>query len=464
MNKKLLEVLSKKNKTHANILLELRSILKKIKPDSISIEFSAGLLLVNGLFSKDEINFFFKTLCDVFPTINYEKDNLYVRMLPATYETLLQMLNDDEEKIIKVIKENNSKPSGKTYNVALYNDLLEKLRKAYNFAPPGDQMTLLHLFGILYNDKLSKVSVQQLAIEVTGKKSLAVEINKGRKLSEYVDVKNVDIINNLGISALSELDFGEKIVFSKAEKLIFNKNNAIITNNERIYIYTNKDRDLKSILTGGYPCYFKCMDFEWKGSTWKDLTTSFYDWFIDQIGLLENDILKIKAKWSKQPIFVNKMMQNHIGPFKFGIYVNASRTVNQTWWQIIDVIKHLPKNYNTDSIIHIRYPSNVEPNDIIELIWKTEMNAFQDFLRGKGINEEKIKQSIPIIKRMNNIYRVLYPNYIFSNIDGEQDFKKAIKRIKKMSKYKYYANQYDYYLNLFIEFKKSLVYANIGLN
>jgi hypothetical protein len=64
--------------------------------------------------------------------------------------------------------------------------LTENLRIMYKYAPAGYQMSMVHLFGIKYNNLLNKVDLSKIAKAATGKNSLYVEIGKGKKLSKFV--------------------------------------------------------------------------------------------------------------------------------------------------------------------------------------------------------------------------------------------------------------------------------------
>ncbi|MFA5660022.1 MAG: hypothetical protein WC968_01310 [Bacilli bacterium] len=79
-----------------------------------------------------------------------------------------------------------------------YNEYLEILKKMYNEAPDGYQMTMLHMFGIRYGDDLKNYSIKNLAFEATGKDFLNVEIGKGIKLSKFVKI--IEDITEVSVS------------------------------------------------------------------------------------------------------------------------------------------------------------------------------------------------------------------------------------------------------------------------
>lgn len=71
-------------------------------------------------------------------------------------------------------------------------ELGNKLSEMYNNAPVGDQVAMIHLFGIKYSDQIikSKLSKKDIAIEAGIHKSYGTEISKGVKLANYVIPKS----------------------------------------------------------------------------------------------------------------------------------------------------------------------------------------------------------------------------------------------------------------------------------
>ncbi len=67
------------------------------------------------------------------------------------------------------------------------------LRRAYRRAPEGRQATTVHLFGIKYADELASMSLKQLVEKAGLSPSYQVELNKGRNLAEYVNLKEVSL-------------------------------------------------------------------------------------------------------------------------------------------------------------------------------------------------------------------------------------------------------------------------------
>lgn len=67
------------------------------------------------------------------------------------------------------------------------------LRRAYCQAPKDRQATTVHLFGIKYADELASMSLKQLVEKADIPPAYQVELNKGRNLAQYVDLKDVPL-------------------------------------------------------------------------------------------------------------------------------------------------------------------------------------------------------------------------------------------------------------------------------
>ncbi len=62
----------------------------------------------------------------------------------------------------------------------------EKLRDAYENAPRGEQVTMIHLFGIEFHKQIDEVGVLEV-IQASGLHvSYRTELNKGMRLAKYV--------------------------------------------------------------------------------------------------------------------------------------------------------------------------------------------------------------------------------------------------------------------------------------
>jgi 5-methylcytosine-specific restriction protein B len=66
------------------------------------------------------------------------------------------------------------------------------LKKIYNEAEKGEQASMIHMFGIRYalEIKESGAAKKDIAIEAEIGESYGTEINKGVKLSKYVQIKD----------------------------------------------------------------------------------------------------------------------------------------------------------------------------------------------------------------------------------------------------------------------------------
>ncbi|MDE6065263.1 MAG: hypothetical protein K2G27_00385 [Duncaniella sp.] len=71
-------------------------------------------------------------------------------------------------------------------------DLAAELAKMYNSASRGDKTTMIHLFAIKYAsqlDELKESNIKDLLEAADMPISYVTEINKGRRLSKYVELK-----------------------------------------------------------------------------------------------------------------------------------------------------------------------------------------------------------------------------------------------------------------------------------
>lgn len=62
------------------------------------------------------------------------------------------------------------------------------LKCVYDNAPEGEKALRVHLFGIKYAAELANLSIKEVAT-LAGIPGYAAEINKGRNLAGYVDIK-----------------------------------------------------------------------------------------------------------------------------------------------------------------------------------------------------------------------------------------------------------------------------------
>lgn len=67
-------------------------------------------------------------------------------------------------------------------------ELAAKLKCVHKNAPEGKKAVRVHLFGIKYAAELADISIKELA-KLAGIPGYAAEVNKGRNLAEYVDIK-----------------------------------------------------------------------------------------------------------------------------------------------------------------------------------------------------------------------------------------------------------------------------------
>ena len=74
-------------------------------------------------------------------------------------------------------------------------ELADELGRMYNTAPQGEQVMMIHLFGIKYADELRGLSLNDLAEQAGIPRSYGTEINKGRNLAKYVEPMH-QVMNN----------------------------------------------------------------------------------------------------------------------------------------------------------------------------------------------------------------------------------------------------------------------------
>ena len=68
-------------------------------------------------------------------------------------------------------------------------ELASTLRGMYQSAPEKEKAVQIHLFGIIYAEELANVSLSDV-LEISGlPRSYVTEVNKGRNLSKYVELK-----------------------------------------------------------------------------------------------------------------------------------------------------------------------------------------------------------------------------------------------------------------------------------
>lgn len=67
--------------------------------------------------------------------------------------------------------------------------LADELGRMYNTAPRGEQVTMIHLFGIKYANELRGLGLSDLAEQAGISRSYGTEINKGRNLARYVQLR-----------------------------------------------------------------------------------------------------------------------------------------------------------------------------------------------------------------------------------------------------------------------------------
>lgn len=172
------------------LIKELYLLFVNLEPDPISIEFQmTNLQERNPLIKNEDIRKFSKKIADIFPQISYDDELIMLRILPNDFLRIIKILNSNKSAIDNAINDKKIQIKDKKKR---YNNETEKyaliLKKMYDSAPKGYQMTFVHLFGIKYSKELKKIPLKQIALLATGRESLWVEIGKGMKLHGYVTI------------------------------------------------------------------------------------------------------------------------------------------------------------------------------------------------------------------------------------------------------------------------------------
>jgi 5-methylcytosine-specific restriction protein B len=69
------------------------------------------------------------------------------------------------------------------------NELGGILRDMYTNAIKGEQVMMIHIFGIKYAEEIKKVGIKEVLVDSGIHSSYRTELNKGVKLSKYVRPK-----------------------------------------------------------------------------------------------------------------------------------------------------------------------------------------------------------------------------------------------------------------------------------
>ena len=221
-------------------LLKFYFELLRLGNDPISVEVQLERVVQSSnieiIIQSEE---FAAKLIQTFKTLNYERNGRTLRILPNDYVRIISEFEKQKSNIEKLIRDAFPKEMGiiiveEESEGTERNILTNILRKMYEDAPPGYQMTMLHLFGIKYASQIQGISVREIARSATGKESLAVEIGKGMKLADFVDVHDKPINRAKNISPtmyrknpvrdkkISIERFGEEIhTDNKPEKIVY---------------------------------------------------------------------------------------------------------------------------------------------------------------------------------------------------------------------------------------------------
>ncbi|MBN2396344.1 MAG: hypothetical protein JXC36_07780 [Candidatus Atribacteria bacterium] len=71
-------------------------------------------------------------------------------------------------------------------------ELSQKLKEMYEYAPKNEQVANIHLFGIEFGEIIQRNNyrVSQIILMAEMKRSYCIELSKGIKLSKFVKLKS----------------------------------------------------------------------------------------------------------------------------------------------------------------------------------------------------------------------------------------------------------------------------------
>ena len=70
------------------------------------------------------------------------------------------------------------------------NELSNELKKMYQYALKGEQVTMIYLFGIKYSDQVKEYAISDIITQSGLHTSYKTELAKAVKLAKYVKEKN----------------------------------------------------------------------------------------------------------------------------------------------------------------------------------------------------------------------------------------------------------------------------------
>ena len=188
------------------------------------------------------------------------------------------------------------------------------------------------------------------------------------------------------------------VIFEPNEINILKENNLTIINNQRYYIFNESN----SVPRFGVPYYYKVKDFQYIGSSWKELLIQFGNWFLTNFK--DNfDILNIENRFKKR-IFSITQETNYIGPLQNDLFINNNLGSN-SWLQIIDLFELL--NVNEKGLLAIRFPFHRENSVISNLIYRKEVALFYNYLLGLGYGDKSVKKHFLNMTELNRIFKTI---------------------------------------------------------
>jgi hypothetical protein len=68
-------------------------------------------------------------------------------------------------------------------------ELGKKLEEMYDTAPRGEQVTMIHLFGVKYHNEIKEYGIREVIEESGIRSTYKAELNKAVNLAKYVTPK-----------------------------------------------------------------------------------------------------------------------------------------------------------------------------------------------------------------------------------------------------------------------------------
>jgi hypothetical protein len=342
--------------------------------------------------------------------------------------------------------------------------IINVLSEMYLNAPEGYQMTMVHLFGIMYAQELENMRIKDIVYNATGKSSLWVEVSKGIKLSKYIKMDK-NIIGAKGCLVLndnkkqSQPPSEYRIHLTRVDEDILRDNGVTIRDNRRLYT-CDLFQMSNDAVESATPISFIFGDYSWVGSNWSSLVTDLVSYIIDDnrsnAHSNEDQLMK-----SCGHLFSENRKEDFFGPLENGWYIFLENGPVVTLREMLKAIAH---QTNEKPLLCFETRSFDEPKKVKDIIVERELSAFQQYMRDQNFHPHQIETNIKCIRKLASLACekeemewafLIEPSYKFDNCYS------IIKDIKVD-----FLNQSgcDKILEEFASFKKLIKYENFNLN